>query len=159
MEKVKDFSQAYTQAPWRRQVQMLVVFLVLLVLGATVAAVYLNVSAEAVAMGHDVQIMQDDIDQLSRANADLETKLAYLTSEQTMKERADKMGFEPVQSDQIMYLKVQGYYSRQPINLAPASGPVLVKTTKLPPEYSESLVTWFKVNVVVPASLLAKVLP
>lgn len=159
MEKVKDFSQAYTQAPWRRQIQMLVVFLVLLVLGATVASVYLNVTAQAVSMGHDVQIMQDDIDQLSRSNADLETQLAYLTSEQTMKERADQMGFEPVQPDQIMYLKVQGYYSRQPINLAPAPGPVLVKNTKLSPEYSESLVDWFKVNVVVPASLLAKVLP
>lgn len=159
MEGVIRITQAYSQAPWRKQLQVAVIFLVCLILVAVVAAVYLNVTAQAVTMGTDIQNMQWNIEQLKRSNEDLQTQLAYLTSASTMEDRAKKMGFKQVQADQITYIKVAGYPGRQPAVVAPVSGPAVANMVVLAPEYSQSLLDWFEKNVLKPAGLIAEVRP
>jgi len=159
MEGVIRTTQAYSQAPWRRQLQMAVVFLVCLILAAVVAAVYLNVSAQSVTMGTDIQNMQWNIEQIKRSTEDLETQFAYLTSATTMEERAQKMGFQQVQPDQIVYIKVPGYPGRQPAVLAPPPGPAEASAVVLAPEYTQSLLDWLERNLLKPAGLIAEVRP
>ncbi len=154
MEGVIRITQAYSQAPWRKQLQVAVIFLVVLILVAVVAAVYLNITARAVTMGTEIQNMQWNIEQLKRSNEDLQTQFADLTSDATMEARAQKLGFSEVQPDQIVYLKVPGYPGRQPAVLAPSAGPAVASAVVLAPEYSQSLLDWFEQNVLQPAGLI-----
>ena len=156
MEGVNRTTQAYSQAPWRSQLQRAVLFLVCLILIAVIAAVYLNVSAQSVTIGTDVQNMQWNIEQIKRSNEDLDTQLAYLTSATTMEDRAKKMGFQQVQPDQIVYIKVPGYPGRQPVVLAPPPGPTEASAVVLAPEYSQTLLDWFEKNLLKPAGLIAE---
>lgn len=159
MNSVKQFTQAYSQAPWRKQLQLIFVFLMILAFVALIAGAYLNVTALAVKMGSEIQRMQVDIDQIERQNADLDSELAYLTSATTMQQRARDMGFKPVSSEKIVYLKVNGYPGRQEASLAPPPGPTLVQAPILSPVYTESLVDWFKDNVLKPSGILSEVHP
>jgi cell division protein FtsL len=158
MENVKRLTQAYYQAPWRKQLQYIVFFLVLLVMSAVVAGIYLNVTARAVTVGQEIQVMQNQIDNLRRTIADKETSLAFLTSTAIMEQRAREMGFRPVESDKIVYVVVPGYRERQEIYLAPTSQPAVVSKTELSPLFTVSLLEWLQVNVFNPSSVLAEVL-
>ena len=159
MEGVIRVTQAYSQAPWRKQLQIALIFLVGLILVAVVAAVYLNVTAQAVTMGTDIQNMQWNMEQLKRTNEDLQTQLAYLTSSSTMEGRASKLGFKEVTPDQIIYIKVPEYSGREPVVLAPPAGPAVAPAVVLSPEYSQSLLDWFEKNVLKPAGIVAEVQP
>lgn len=159
MESVRRLTQAYSQAPWRKQLQAIVSFLLLLVLGALVAVVYLSVSARAVSEGHEIQELRRDIEKLERENADLATSLAFLMSASSMEERAREMGFRPVQPDEITYIEVPGYISRQEASLAPAPGPVVVQTTRLSPAFTESLIDWLQNYIIGPPGILPEAAP
>jgi hypothetical protein len=150
MEQFQQFTQAYTQAPWRKQLQLIGAFLLVLIVVWIVAAVYLDVTARAAAIGREIQEMQVrtrpltantsstsataspdgqpvaeklSLEELKQNIAGLETQLAYLTSEKTMEERAKNLGFEAVSTDQILYIEVPGYIPRQEVQLAPPPGP------------------------------------
>jgi cell division protein FtsL len=158
MDNVKRFTQAYYQAPWRKQLQYIVFFLVLLVMGALVAGIYLNVTARAVTVGQEIQVMQNQIDELKRAIADKEISLAILTSTSMMEQRARELGFSPVKPDKITYIMVSGYQEQQEVNLAPTSQKELVSEERLSPAFTISLMEWLQTNIFNPSSVLAEVL-
>ena len=85
--------QAYRQAPWRTQLQWTGLFLLVLVLVASVASIYLNVSASAAASGREIQRLGQQSEDLERSIADLRTQLAMLTSAANMEKRAEAMNF------------------------------------------------------------------
>jgi hypothetical protein len=159
MESVKRLRQAYSQAPWRHQLQVIVSFLLFLVISALVAGVYLSVSAQTVAVGHEIQEMRRIIERVERTNADLESNLARLTSRTVMEARAREMGFRPLEQKEIVYLEVPGYQSRSEAVLAPPPGLVIVDEVILSPAFTESLVDWLVEHVWNPTGLLAEVLP
>ena len=159
MDGVIRITQAYSQAPWRRQLQLAALFLVALILVAVVTAIYLNISAQSVTLGTDIQTMQWNIEQIKRSNEDLETQLAYLTSAPTMEKRANEMGFQPVQPDQIIYMNVPGYPGRQPAVLAPPAAPTEASAVVLAPEYTQTLLDWIEKDLLKPAGLIVEVRP
>jgi cell division protein FtsL len=142
MERVVGLTQAYSQAPWRKQLQLIGIFLVVLVFFALVAGIYLSVTARATTVGREIQGMQDEIDQLEQQNADLQSQLAFLTSSSVMARRAQDMGFTLVSMDDPVYIKVSGYQDRQPVTLAPVPAPIVSAAPMVPPEYTESLFQW-----------------
>jgi cell division protein FtsL len=158
MENVKRLTQAYYQAPWRKQLQYIVFFLLILVMGAVVAGIYLNVTARAVTVGQEIQVMQTEIEKLKRSNADLETTLAFLTSTSTMEERAKAMGFQPVDQDKLIFVVVTGYPGRQEAVLAPHSQPTVVTSTDISPAFTVSLLDWLETNILKPSGVLSEVL-
>jgi cell division protein FtsB len=135
--------QAYQNAPWRSQYQALGVFALAVVMVAIVAAIYLNVTARAATIGRQVQALQEDILTFQRINADLETQLAKLSSTTVMEERAREMGFRPLDSGSIVYLKVRGYSGRQEVIFAPPPDPAFSDSVDMPGEYTETLYQWF----------------
>ena len=142
MNRLEDFAQTYSQAPWRKQLQIIGLFSLALVFIALVAGIYLNVSARAAAVGRDIQSKQEQIEILDLEIEDLQSQLALILSWPAMDERAQAMGFQLVSPDDVLYLPVQGYVERQPAVLAPNTERAIVDAPMLPPEYTESLFEW-----------------
>jgi hypothetical protein len=76
-----------------------------------------------------------------RANADLETRLAKLTSSAEMERRALALGYRPVLPGELDYIAVPGFVAPEPAILRAAED-VTIPETSLPYEYSESLLEW-----------------
>lgn len=142
MERLERFTQAYPQAPWRGQVQVLGLFLVIIVLLSIVAGVYLSVSARSAAIGRHIQGMQNSIRLHEQDNETLKSILAELSSSRRLEERADAIGFVPVDVDEAIYVRVPGYSGRPPITLAPQMEEPVTRAPVLPDEYTESLFDW-----------------
>ena len=150
MDQVQKITHAYSQIPWRKQIQSVGMFLVILVLGMVISMIYVNVNAEAVVVGREIQYMQMEIEGLERSIADKQSQLAYITSAVEMEKRAIDMNFQPVNPGEATYIVIPGYGGRTEAVLAPASVPANTQTKILSPEYSLSLVDWIKQELYLP---------
>ncbi len=160
MEQVEGITQAYKLAPWRKQLQYIGVFMLVVVAAAVVAGIYLNVTARANALGREIQEMQvrmggphqvtdittnsdgsdpATIEELQIQISDLRTRVAYLTSEEVMRDKALKLGFQVVDPKDAQYIEVKGYRSDPLVQLAPPAVPVPASAVVLPDSYRESL--------------------
>ena len=133
---------AYRQAPWRVQRQWVGVFLLVVIGAAMVAALYLDVTARTAVTGREIQEMRVQITTIQRENADLETQLADLTSTAAMQQRAESLGYRPVQPGELDYVTVPGFAPPEPEILLAAKDSAPPSDT-LPVEYTESLLEWF----------------
>ena len=152
MDQVLKITQAYSQTPWRRQMQGVGMFLAILVLGFVIAMIYVDVSAEAATVGRDIQQMQATIEVLERSIADKHSQMAYITSAVEMEKRALEMGFQPVAPGEATFIVISGYGGRTETVLAPPSMPAAAQKLALSPEYTLSLVDWVKQELYLPAS-------
>lgn len=142
LTKSKELIQAYRQAPWRRQMQMIGFFAAGVAALALVAGLYLDVTARAATTGRLVQTLQEQRADLEQKIEDLETNLAFLTSVEVMQKRAADLGFAPVSPGGITYLPVVGYEGETVAQLAPRAGSEFGVGTRLPAEYTQSLFDW-----------------
>jgi cell division protein FtsL len=159
MDQVKNLTHAYSQAPWRKQLQLIGLFSLLVVFLALVAMIYLNVTARATTIGREILNMQADIDELKLQNAHLETQLGILTSSNEMKSRALEMGFQSIELGQAEYIVVTGYVPRQQAVLAPPEEPVTTVAASLPPNFTASLMDWLVDNALPKAERMMEALP
>jgi hypothetical protein len=111
----------------------------------------LDVTARAATMGREILIMESDIANLHLDIADLETQLAIVTSASEMEERARRLGFQPVEMDQAMYVIVPGYIPPEQVTIAPPSSPVRTIAATLPPDFTESLFDWLRRTLFLPS--------
>src|SRR5215208_4758517 len=133
---------AYRQAPWRVQRQWVGVFLLVVIVAAMVAAIYLDVTARTAVAGREIQELRSQITTVQRENADLETQLADLTSTAVMRQRAEKLGYRPVQPGELDYIAVPGFVTPEPAILLAAED-VTPRVETVPAEYTQSLLEWF----------------
>lgn len=132
---------AYKQAPWRVQRQYVGAFLLLVISASMIAALYLSVTARAAVAGRGIQELRIEITTIQRANADLETQLADLTSTSVMQQRALQLGYRPVKPGELDYLSVPGFVAPEPPLLLAAED-VTQADRILPEEYTQSLIEW-----------------
>ena len=176
MENIKKLTQAYEQAPWRRQMYMIGVILLILVSAAIIAGIYLNVTARAAAVGRQIQEMQVrvygyhyltsdagevtvPIEELEQRIANLTSQLAILTSYKVMQERVKDLNLDPIEADHIEYIEVPGYIDRQTTSLAPPPEPVVVNASAIDPQFKESLFEWVADQVQRTARYFSEVRP
>ena len=133
---------AYKQAPWRVQRQYVGAFLLIVIGAAMIAALYLQVTARAARAGREIQEMRVQITAIQRANADLETQLARLTSSAEMQRRAQALGYRPVKPGELDYVAIPGYVSPEPAILRAAEDAGYFPQP-VPAEYTQSLLEWF----------------
>lgn len=138
---VNHFVHAYRMAPWRIQRQWIGAFLLSVVMLAMVAALYLDVTAQAAIAGREIQNLAYETGAVQQASADLQTQLASLTSASVMEQRALDLGYRAVEPDEMEYLVVPGYVHTRPDILAIVPQPALRAPTN-PPEYTQSLLDW-----------------
>lgn len=143
MDRVLKINQAYSLTPWRKQLQIIGLFLVVLVVFALIAGVYLNVNARAATIGRQIQNYHQEIEALEFRIADQQSQLAIITSASEMEKRAQDLGFRPATTEEILYIQVEGYNGRsaavmasESVTYVPAS-PVIVS-----PAYTQSLLDW-----------------
>lgn len=142
MPDIAGLAQTYQQAPWRKQMQFIGLFALILVIIALIAGMYLSISARTTAAGREIQDLEKQISELEQEIEDLQAKLAFLTSAGEMSRRAREKGFKPLPADQVVYLPVQGYIERQPAVLASYTRQPLASAAAIPPQYTESLFNW-----------------
>lgn len=143
LKRSKEFIQAYQQAPWRRQMQIIGFFAAGLISLSLVAALYLNVTARSATAGRIVQNLQEERADLEQKIEDLETQLAFINSVESMQQRARDLGFQPMSPGAITYLSVPEYQGRPAgAQLAPRAGSQFGAAARLPVEYTESLFDW-----------------
>lgn len=176
MENVQRITQAYSQAPWRKQVQVTGVFLLALVAMAIVAGIYLNITARTNAIGREIQEMQVliygyhslftvpqsgemPVEELRQNIADLQAQLAYLTSYDVMDVRARSLGFRSTDPEDMVYLEIEGYVAPQPATLAPPPSPVVVSAAGISNEFNEPLFSWLAEQFQQASGIFGKVTP
>jgi hypothetical protein len=137
--------------------QWIGLFLLALVLVASVASIYLNVSASAAAAGREIQRLEEDSLEAEQVIADLETQLAHITSASAMESRAEAMDFKPIEYGTPLYVVVPGYAGRNPIDLAPVPGPERIAQQIIHPAYTQSLWEWFFQGFIQPITIMAPV--
>jgi cell division protein FtsL len=144
MENVSQIVQKVRQAPWRVQRQWIGLFLLGLVAVSMVAAIYLNVTVRATLAGREVQLLQPTIIAGQRENSDLETKLAGLTSVESMKKQAEALGFHPANPEDITYVVVPGYTPKTSVDMSQPLPTVQSQSSRpaIKAEYTESLFDW-----------------
>ena len=148
---------AYDLAPWRQQTRIVAWILLGLVVAAVLAAFYLDVSAKTAKLGRMIQEMQVNLqgskaitakpipdqivpmEEMQMEISSLRVKLAELTSEEHMLERAKELGFEPVDPEQVVYIRAPGYMARHSAELAPPSAIRVAPATSMQPLYRDSL--------------------
>jgi hypothetical protein len=134
---------AYRQAPWRVQRQWVGIFLLVVIGTAMVAALFLDVTARTAVTGREIQEMRVQITTIQRETADLQTRLADLTSTVAMERRALALSYRPVQPGELDYVAVPGFVPPEPEILLAAKD-ASPPTDILPIEYTQSLLEWFE---------------
>ena len=156
MYRVQNITQAYSQAPWRKQLQWIGLFMLALILIAMVAGIYLSVSAQASSAGREIQIMYAEMEEIRRNIEDMESQIAFMTSNTAMEARSQELGFTLVSSEDIFYVVIPGYRKPDQIEIADSPGVSLPEIPTVSPEYTQSLTDWLSERIFNPASLLVK---
>ena len=156
MYRVQNITQAYSQAPWRKQLQWIGLFMLALILIAMVAGIYLSVSAQASRAGREIQIMYAEMEEIRRNIEDMESQIAFMTSNTAMGARSQELGFTRVSSEDIFYVVIPGYSKPDQVNIAGFPGVSLPEIPTVSPEYTQSLTDWLSERIFNPASLLVK---
>ena len=141
--------QAYKQAPWRVQLQRLFYIALAIVMILVVAALYLNISAQAATAGLDFQGYEWQRQDLERQIANNIAILGQITSEENMVERAKALGYTPIAIDKAVYVVVPGYTGRQPAIFAPAPSSDMLADPIIKPSYTQSLWEWLFQGVLI----------
>lgn len=134
--------QAFRQAPWRVQLQIVGMFLLGLVVVLVVSGIYLSISGQAAAAGLTAYNNDFERQDLERQIADRKARLALLTSASVMSERAKELGFERIDPSQVTYLVVPGYTGKQSAVLAPPPGIETSEEPIIKSIYRQSLWDW-----------------
>jgi hypothetical protein len=143
MGTVSRLVHAYRITPLRLQRQWIGNLLLAVVALTMVAALYLDVTAQAAIAGREIQDLTAALQSGQYLIADLQTELAANTSAATMEQRAQALGFVAMEPEQAEYLVVPGYQEPQPEVLATSTQPQFSAPT-IAPEYTESLLDWLE---------------
>ncbi len=138
----KDLSQAYKQAPWRTQIQRVGAFLLVVVIIAVIAGLYLNISGQSAATGRRIQNLESELANLKRENNDLQTRLGEIQSVHELSSRLDSLKMRPLTIEEALYLEVPGYIPAGGPRLAP---PPVIKAEPSPvllPEFTSGFIEW-----------------
>lgn len=165
MEQANNFRRkiklAYEQAPWRIETRMGVTLLLVLIIGAALAAFYTDISARTNALGRKIQMMQVSIwgtyslryqpdpaetvpmEELNIEITALRLELAKLTSRAVIVQKLASAGYQKQDQENVIYLAVPGYI---PPQTAQVGSPFAVDTapTRQIAPYHDSLLDAFQ---------------
>jgi hypothetical protein len=139
--------QAYKQAPWRIQLQWIGLFLLGLVLIASITGVYLSISAQAATSGRRIQYLESQISTINNEIAELTAELAAAKSVDSMQSRAQSLGFIPLNPHNAIYLEVPGYNPHADLVLAPPRVNIISESPTVLSSYRTSLWEWLVSNI------------
>jgi len=158
MEQFRNFTQAYSQAPWRKQLQWIGIFLTVLAAFLLAASVFISVTSRTAAVGKEIQRLRLQAESLELEIANMQSQLAVLTSAANLKERALAMGFRPATPEEVIYINVPGY-TGSAIILENTHQMTAVTRPELSTAFTQSWVDWFVRQFRPPKIPLAELTP
>jgi hypothetical protein len=129
----------------RIQQQWVVSFVAVVAMLALLAGLYLNVTASASIAGRQIQNLEVEITANEQINADLETRIATLMANSVLEQRAQALGFEPIDRKTLQYMVVPGYFPSQAVNMVSGTTPGEVLSES--PEFNETLIDWMSKQI------------
>ncbi|RME08289.1 MAG: hypothetical protein D6803_01590 [Anaerolineae bacterium] len=151
-----QYTQAYVQAPWRRQLRSIGVLLTVVLVLVLLSSLFVSVNARAATLGRQIQRSRQQIEALEFEIAQLRSELAFQTSATNMRQRAEALGFRPVTSDELVYVLVPGYPGRQAVVLAPPAKTVVISRPVISPAFTQSWLDWLLAQMEAPVLPLAE---
>jgi len=133
---------AYKQAPWRRQLQTIGLFLLPVITITLAISLYLIISAQAAAAGLEIMEMHYQEEEILRHITNQRTQLAWTTSYSQMIKRAEKMGLEKAPPESFHFLVISGYQEPSPVLLAEPPGSYTDRLPIINEYYQQSLWDW-----------------
>jgi cell division protein FtsL len=124
----------------RIQQQWAISFIAVVAMLALLAGLYLNITATASIAGRQIQNLEVEITANEQVNADLETRIATLMADSILEQRAQALGFEPVDRKTLQYMVVPGYFPPQAVNMV--SAVTSDEALSASPEFNETLIDW-----------------
>ena len=94
---------------WLTEAQAALGWGVILVLAALLGVIYLTQASRIAAVGRRVQILQNELIDLKRENAELERQIAEAQSLERLQDMAVRQGFAQALPDDIEYVTVSNY--------------------------------------------------
>jgi cell division protein FtsL len=143
--RLERLAQAYKETPWQKQQQWIALFLLAVIAVGLAAGLYLNITARAAIAGREIQALETEIVVNERKNADIETRLAQLLSNEALRQRASALGYQPVDMEAITYVVVPGYVAPQPVSFGDSQAETVSAT--FAPEFTQSLFDWLNEQV------------
>ncbi len=155
MEKAIRYTQAYTQAPWRKQLRGIGVFLAIVLVLVLLGSLFISVTARTATLGREIQRRRQEMESLEYEIAQMRSELAVLTSAARMRERAEALGFRPVGPDEVLYVPVPGYAGKPDVALATPARTVVSTRPVISPAFTRSWVDWLAQQINAPVLPLA----
>lgn len=137
-----DLMQAYKQAPWRKQLQWVGIFLLVVVSIAAIAGLYLFISGRSAETGRRIQKLESELAVLQRQNNDLQTELGEILSSRALNERIGDLDMRLMTVEEALYLEVPGYIPPTGPSLAPPPRIEEQRTPILLPEFTDTFIDW-----------------
>ena len=94
---------------WLTEAQAATGWGIILILVALLGAIYLRQASQIAAVGRSIQIIQINLENMKRSNADLERQIAEKQSLGRLQSEAVRLGFLPAAPEDIEYLIVPDY--------------------------------------------------
>ncbi len=114
-----------------------------LILIASIAGVYLSISAQAAAAGRQIQFLEADVSVINNEISELTGDLASARSTTKMLARAKELGFTMMNPAQAIYLEIPGFDPSADLVLAPTRVNPVSEKPALRSSYKASLWDWF----------------
>lgn len=115
-------------------------FLATVIMVTLIASLNLDLASRTAIAGREIQRLQRQITNVTQANADLQTNIATLLSNDSLNVRALAAGYQAIERKNLHYIVVPGYFPSQGL-VTPAPVEETLNNIMLP-EYSESLISW-----------------
>src|SRR5262245_21698443 len=131
---------AIQDTPWRIQRQVVALAGLGLFIAIIIGTLYLAQSASVATLGRQLEALIAQRNDLEQTNEQLRSEIASYRTVSRLLARARALGFEDAQSNQILYLYVEGYNPNRDVVTAP---PQPAQTKNLP-SYNESFVGWLQ---------------
>ncbi|MBN1202182.1 MAG: hypothetical protein JXJ20_10035 [Anaerolineae bacterium] len=129
------------EQPWRNQTQLVATLTLFVVVGITIATLYLIQTTTATTTARMLQQMDEQRERLERDNERLRAEIAEMQSLPRVMTRAAEMGFRDAGPDEIQYVIVDGYrYNRPQVTPTPTPTPVGPEQEV----YDETLSGWLR---------------
>lgn len=144
----QNFVQAYKQAPWRKQLQYVGVFMAVLLAVAAVAGVYLSISGRTATTGRHVQVLDARVESMKLSINDMQTELAQISSARSMYARLKDLGMELMDPAEGLYVTVPGYQELGAFAVSVKPNKQLAAThPEILPEYTSTLLDWVQEKI------------
>lgn len=129
---------------WLTEAQAALGWGVILLLVALLGVIYLTQASRIAAVGRRVQVLQNQLIDLKRENAELERQIAEAQSLETLQETAVRQGFTQALPDDIEYITVPNYPAATAEPILAATTPKATTTVAPPATMGEAV--WFAVR-------------